>query len=150
MHAAVFAGVFAILYTAHLIADHWVQTHHQAEAKGTPGWPGRLACAAHVATHTLTSLAGLAALVWRTGLPLPPGPTALGLAVSAISHYAADRRTPLQRLGRLLGRGRYIQYATVLRTPAGTAQATGPGTALFHLDQSWHVCWLAIAALIIA
>lgn len=150
MHAAVFAGVFAILYTAHLIADHWVQTHHQAETKSAAGWPGRLACAAHVATHTLTSLAALLVLAWRTGLPLPAGPTGLGLAVSAISHYAADRRAPLQRLGRLLGRGRYIDYATVLRNPGGTAEATGPGTALFHLDQSWHIGWLAIAALIIA
>jgi hypothetical protein len=46
--------VFAALYAAHLVADHWVQTQRQAVTKGLPGWPGRIGCAAHVATYTAT------------------------------------------------------------------------------------------------
>ena len=150
MHAAAFAGVFAILYPAHLVADHWLQTHHQATTKDAVGWPGRWACASHVATHTAISLAALCLLAWHTGLPIRPVPAAIGLTVSAISHYVVDRRTPLRRLARLAGRGGYLAHATIVRKPTDDADATGPGTGLFHLDQSWHVCWLAIAALIIA
>jgi hypothetical protein len=55
MTAAVFAACFAALYTAHQVADHWLQTPAQAAGKGGPGWTGRLACARHVATLTLTA-----------------------------------------------------------------------------------------------
>ncbi|MER7268917.1 hypothetical protein ABT344_11500 [Micromonospora carbonacea] len=44
--AATFAAVFVALYVAHQVADHWVQTQHQADCKGQPGWAGRIACAA--------------------------------------------------------------------------------------------------------
>jgi hypothetical protein len=45
---------FAALFVAHQVADHWIQTQHQADTKGCPGWPGRIACAAHVASYTAT------------------------------------------------------------------------------------------------
>lgn len=53
---AVFAAVFVALYAAHQVADHWVQTQHQAETKGLAGWRGRIACAAHVTTYGITGL----------------------------------------------------------------------------------------------
>jgi hypothetical protein len=147
MHAITFAATFAALYAAHQVADHWIQTDHQAGTKGAAGWRGRLACMAHVATYTATSAVFLGALAWRCGLDLPSGHLAAGLAVSAVTHYFADRRTPLRRLAELVGSGRLW----VLGAPrAGHNDNPSLGTGAYALDQSWHVGWLFIAALVIA
>jgi hypothetical protein len=128
------AAVFAALYAAHQVADHWVQTQHQANAKGLAGWRGRIACAWHVGTYTVTALVALLALAWRTDLALSPVAVAAGLAVSAGTHYLADRRTPLRWMADRLGKD------------AGWLERGG---GLYALDQSWHVGWLFVAALII-
>lgn len=148
--AGTFAAVFVALYVAHLLADHWIQTEHQAVCKAQPGWPGRLACAGHVAAHTTACLVVLLVLPVFLGVHLDPGRVAAGLLVSAVTHYAADRRTPLLRLARLLGNGGYLDAATVVRKPNGEPESTGPGTALMELDQSFHLLFLLVAALIIA
>lgn len=144
---AVFAAVFATLYAAHPVADHWVQTQHQADTKGAPGWSGRLACAAHVATYTFTAVWALVALRHATGVALDPGHTAAGLAVSAISHYVADRRTPLKWLAEATGSRRF--YAVGAPRPGRDDNPT-IGTGAYALDQSWHVFFLFVAALVIA
>jgi hypothetical protein len=131
------AAVFMMLFAAHQVADHWVQSQHQADTKGSAGWRGRLACAAHVATYTATALAAVLALVWRTGLDVAPGAVAAGLTVSAVTHYIADRRTPLRRIADATGSGPFYRLNT-----AGINGA-------YLLDQSWHIGWLAVAALII-
>jgi hypothetical protein len=142
--AVTFAVVFAALGAGHQVGDYWVQTDRQAAAKAAPGWPGRRACAAHVATYTLTLAACLALAAWRLSVPVAAGPAAAGLAVSAVTHYAADRRRPLKRLAQVLGaslvpgKGRY--YA------AGDGLATGAA----YLDQAWHWIWLFVSALVIA
>ncbi|WP_327038803.1 DUF3307 domain-containing protein [Micromonospora maris] len=134
-HAAAFAAVFATLYAAHQVADHWIQTQHQADCKGQPGWAGRLACAAHVATYTATAVLALVFLIAGTGLRLDPSGVTVGLGISAVTHYIADRRTPLR------------QIADQLRkSPAWLDKAGG----MYALDQSWHVGWLFIAALFCA
>jgi hypothetical protein len=145
-----FAGTFAALYAAHEVADHWVQTSHQAGSKGAAGWAGRRACAAHVATYTLTAAATLAATDRAAGLNVSPRRAVAALALSAVTHYIADRRTPLKRLARLTGSSGMITHCTVVRTPDGQAQETGPGTGLYALDQSWHMGWLWASALIVA
>ncbi|MEU7176531.1 XRE family transcriptional regulator [Micromonospora aurantiaca] len=133
--AAVFAAVFAALYVAHQVADHWVQTQWQADCKSEPGWLGRLACAAHVATYTLTAAVTLTTVVLATGLRLDLWGVAVGLAVSAVSHYIADRRTPLRRLAEVLG-----------KDPHWLTRGGG----MYALDQSWHYGFLFIAALFCA
>lgn len=130
--AGAFAAVFATLYAAHQVADHWVQTQHQADQKGLPGWAGRIACAAHVATYTLTALVAVVALCVATGLRLAPWAVALGLVVSAISHYVADRRVPLRRLADLLGKDPWWLESG----------------GMYALDQAWHVGFLFVAALL--
>lgn len=147
---AVFPAVFVTLYVAHLVGDQWVQTSAQAAHKAHPGWPGRLACARHVLTYHLTLTIALAALCTTTGWTPHPGPAAAGLTISAITHYVADRRTPLIALASLAGLLGYINHCQAMRSPDSQPETTGPGTALFHLDQSWHITWLAIAAMIIA
>ncbi len=133
-----FAATFAALYAAHQVGDFWVQTEQQAATKGQPGWPGRIACAQHCATYTLTAFAALAALYWVTGATGPAWRLTAGLAVSAVTHYIADRRAPLRRIADAVGRGEFYRVA-------------GRGiNGAYLLDQSWHVGWLAITALVIA
>lgn len=141
-----FAATFAALYAAHTVADHWIQTQHQADTKGAPGWRGRLACAAHVATYTATGALALAATNHRTGLGLRAGRVAAGLALSGVTHYAADRRTPLRRLAEATGSGDF--YRMGAPRPGRDDNPTLGGA--YALDQAWHVGWLAATALVIA
>jgi hypothetical protein len=130
--AATFAVVAVTLFTAHYVADYWVQTNAQAQAKSGPGWPGRIACAAHVTTYTLTLAVFLGVVAWRFSLPLNPAAAVTGLAVNGLLHYVGDRRGPLRRLARLLGKGAYWD--------AGGAK---------DLDQAYHLGLFFITTLII-
>lgn len=132
---AAFAALFAALYAAHQVADHWVQTQHQADHKGGPGWPGRWACIRHCATYGLTQLAAIGALVVLLDLPVSAGPLTAGMTVNLGSHYLADRRAPLRWLADRLG-----------KDPGWLERGGG----LYALDQSWHVGWLFVSALVIA
>ncbi|WP_433297433.1 DUF3307 domain-containing protein [Actinoplanes sp. CA-030573] len=144
---ATFAAVFAALFVAHQVADHWVQTQRQADRKGLPGWPGRLACAAHVVTYTLTAVLAVALLPIVLHLPLSIGQLTAGLLVSAVTHYIADRRTPLKRLAVWFGADRF--YALGAPRP-GRDDNPSLGCGSYALDQSFHYLWLFAAALIIA
>jgi hypothetical protein len=118
----------AALLAAHEVADHWIQTDHQACTKGAPGWPGRRACAGHVAAYTATGALAVYAASRRLNVPLRPAELAAGL---------------VRREG-------YVTAVTVLRHPGAQPQETGPGTGLFHLDQSWHYGWIFVSALVAA
>lgn len=137
-HAITFAVVAAVFYAAHQVGDYWVQTNQQATEKGLPGWKGRRACASHVWSYTLTLAVFLAVSAWWLGLPLGLGNAAAGLAVSAVTHYVSDRRTPLARLADALGKGGFWRAREGLATGAGL------------LDQAWHWCWLLVSALVVA
>jgi hypothetical protein len=151
LSAATFGAVFAALFVAHQVADHWVQTNRQAAMKGQPGWAGRLACASHVATYTLTALVALQAVVSVLDLRLAAWRVAAGLAVSAVTHYIADRRAPLLRLAEAMqsttGKADFYRLGT---PRPGRDDNPTLGTGAYALDQSWHVGWLFVAALIIA
>ncbi len=134
-HVATFAAVFAALFAAHQVADHWIQTQHQADTKGQPGHTGRIACTAHVTTYTATAFGFLGMLAVTLGVDLRPGPVAAGLAISAITHYIADRRTPLRSMADKLGKN---------------AGWLDHGGGMYAMDQSWHYGWLFIAALVVA
>lgn len=136
----VFAVVFAALYAAHEVGDHWVQTHHQACGKGAADRRGRLLCAQHVASLTATKAIALVAVVLVTGLALSPWAAVAGLVVDAASHYWADRRFTLAALAVRL---RKADFANL-----GDGKAAPTGTGAYALDQSWHVGWLFVAALI--
>lgn len=128
------AGVFVALFVAHQVADHWVQTPHQSATKDQPGWAGRIACLVHVATYTATAQLFLVALVlvhkWQPDM----WQVTAGLSVSALTHYIADRRRPLRALAYGIGKDRvWVEKG-----------------GLYLLDQSFHIGWLYVAALIIA
>lgn len=119
--------IFAALFVGHQLGDHWVQSDGQATKKEHSA----RACVSHVITYELTILATLAALVLVTGATFHPLQWWTGLIVSAVSHYWADRRTPLRRLAGKLGKAGYWERG-----------------GAYQLDQSWHYLFLFIRALI--
>ena len=144
-------SVFALLYAGHMVGDHWIQTNAQALTKGRPGWVGRLACARHVTTLTATKAAFLTALALVTGWHPHLVALIVALVVDALSHYWADRRTTLAGLAGLVERvginGKTTFYA--LGSPRlGRDDNPSLGTGAYALDASWHIGWLAVAALI--
>ncbi|MEU2873485.1 transcriptional regulator [Streptomyces olivoreticuli] len=154
MSASTFAAVFVALYVAHSVGDHWVQTSHQAAAKGTPGWAGRLADARHVATLTVTKFIVLLPVAALLGLRLSALGLVLGLGGDAVSHWWADRRSTLAWLARVTGQAEFYSLGTPAH-PAHPVTAEGRpaahlGTGAYALDQSWHHLWLLVAALVIA
>ena len=139
-----FAVVYATLTASHEVADHWVQINSQAVVKGEPGWPGRLACASHVATYTATQCFALLAADRLLGLRLNPRRIAVALVVSAGTHYWADRSA---------GHWRDETPHGVARLAAVTGHADwlkGDPNAGYRMDQAWHKGFLWAAALIAA
>lgn len=145
--AITFAAVLPALLVAHTVADHWVQTSHQANTKGLPGWIGRRACAAHVATYTATT-AVVTGLLWMVfGLAITPLGFVAGQLVSAVTHYWADRRFTLARACTALGKQAFYRLGM---PRSGRDDNPTLGTGAYALDQSWHHGWLFITALITA
>lgn len=143
--ASTFATVFISLYAAHEVGDHWVQTGRQTCRKGASGWAGRLACARHVGT--LTGVKAVALGLAYGVLDIHPHPVALvaALLVDAVSHFWADRRLTLARLAERIGKGEFYRLGAPRE---GHDDVPHLGTGAYALDQSWHVGWLFIAALI--
>lgn len=164
MSALVFAASFAALFAAHQVGDHWPSTHRGAQRKGLTKvqavgaglhrHAGPRACAVHVATYTATAALFLAVMVWRTGLPVDLVRVVLGLAVSAVSHYWADRRRTLrwlcQRLDRVFPTLNKEAFYDLGAPRTGHDDNPSIGTGSYALDQSFHVLFLFIAALVIA
>jgi hypothetical protein len=144
--ATVFTATFAALYAAHEVGDHWLQTDPQACGKGAAGWAGRLLCAKHVATLTALKAGALGLVAVVLGLPLTPYAVAVALVVDAVSHYWADRRSILLALADWLGRTVLPGKGAFARLGDGAVAPTGTGA--YALDQSWHIGWLFISALI--
>ncbi|GAA2815587.1 hypothetical protein GCM10010441_45280 [Kitasatospora paracochleata] len=143
--AARFAATYALLRAAADVGDHWIQTHTQALTKGqhdhTEGQSsaaGRRACAAHVATYTATQAVALIGGSALLGMRLRPGRVAAALALSAATHYVADRRRPVQRLAEAVGKGDFYRLADHGMNGA------------YQLDQALHHGVEAVAALIAA
>lgn len=145
-----FVELFIALYAGHQVADHWFQTHGQANAKGLPGWPGRLADLRHVTTLTGTKVAAVALVWFMAGLAVTPW-AAVALAVDATSHYWADRKSTLLWLATAMGPrfGKGDFYRLGMPRP-GHDDNPSMGTGAYALDQAWHIGWLFIAALIAA
>jgi hypothetical protein len=142
--AARFSAVYAVLTASHEVGDHWSQIDAQATAKGEPGRAGAKACASHVASYTATQALALLAADRFLGLGVGWRRAAAALAVSAVTHYAADRQA---------GHWRDENPRGVARLAAVTGHAgwleRDPGSP-YLLDQSWHKGWIAVAAAVAA
>jgi hypothetical protein len=160
---AVFAATFAALYAGHHIGDYWVQTDHQARHKGDAGARGRQACLLHVGTYVVTQAVCLALMSTATEWVTSFWAGLAALAVSATTHYAADRREHglMFKLARLLpGKADFMRLGVpYMRTVTGTdGQIIGKvkgtpslGTGTWALDQAWHIALgVFVPALILA
>jgi hypothetical protein len=145
--AVTFAVVLGALLVVHNVADHWLQTHHQACAKGADGWTGRWACARHVATYTAATAGMVAVLAAVHLVDITPAGFVAGQVVSAVTHYWADRRKPLLVLAVLVGKRDYYHFGA---PRPGRDDNPGVGTGAYTLDQAWHWLWLLVAALLTA
>lgn len=145
MNAAIrFATAYAVLTASHEVADHWVQVDAWATVKGEPGPKGAKACAKHVASYTATQALALAAADRYLGLGLSPRRAVAALAVSAVTHYVADRQG---------GHWRDEHPRGIVRLAAATGHAgwlkRDPGSG-YLMDQAWHKGWIAVAAAVAA
>jgi len=141
--------MFAALYAAHLVGDHWAQTSRQAAWKGREGWEGRRACAVHIATLTACKAAAVTAL-HLSGQQVRPVRTALALAGDAVSHYLADRRSldPARGLARLAELAGLRDFWKLGAPRPGQDDNPVLGTGAYALDQAFHVgcLWAASVA----
>lgn len=145
-NAARFAASYAVLTAAHEVGDYLIQKDHDATTKGHPGTAGAAACLRHVASYTLTQAAALAAANYFLGLRIHPGRAASGLALSAVTHYVADRCN-----------GHWADSSDTAPTLVRFAHKHGktqwltrdPGTGPL-IDQAWHKGWIALAAALTA
>jgi hypothetical protein len=145
--AVTFAVVAVGLLIAHRVADHWVQTGHQAATKGRRDNAGRAACAWHVASYTVVTALVVAALWGAFQLDITWWGFVAGQLVSAVTHYWADRRFTLAGLATAMGKADF--YA--LGAPReGYRDNPVLGTGAYELDQSWHWGWLGVAAFLTA
>jgi hypothetical protein len=156
----VFVAVFSTLYAAHQVGDHWLQSsgsashkgmrRREALAAGLHPHTGPRACAVHVATYTATAALFLAAVVWRTHLALSLLRLVIALSISAVSHYWADRRYTLRWLCQQLDFIGKDTFYTLGQPRAGHDDNPTLGTGAYALDQSFHILFLFLAALIAA
>lgn len=139
-----FPSCYAALTAAHEGADHITQRDAHAVAKGKPGPEGQRACAGHVIEYTAAQAAALLLTDRGLGLRLDWRYATAGLAVSALTHYAADRSagrwgedpktqetTRMVRFANWLGKGTWLR-----RDPQ----------AGYRYDQAWHKVAIALAA----
>lgn len=104
-----FAAIAIALWVGHQVGDHWVQSDVDAQGKGRPGQEGRLHCMAHVSSYLFTQLICVA-LVSLVGATVSGWGLLAGLLVSGITHYIADRRTPLIKLAGLIpGKSNFVR-----------------------------------------
>jgi len=92
---AVFGAVLAVLWAAHDVGDHVVQTDRQAVRKSWPGRDGAWALGGHVASYTVVQLVAVGALRWWAGVRPSWWRTVVAVAFSAGSHALLDRRWPV-------------------------------------------------------
>jgi uncharacterized protein DUF3307 len=158
-----FAEAFVTLYVAHHVGDYWVQTDHQARHKGDAGAEGRWHCWAHVLSYMVTQGAMLAIMATVLDMYMNPWKVSAALFVSAVTHYAADRReygAVYWLARRIPGKANFLRLGMphVRLVKASDGQIVGKvddnptlGTGAWALDQSWHIFWgVFVAALIVS
>jgi hypothetical protein len=168
------AGLLGFGYLiAHNVADHWVQTTWEANNKGRKDSTGRAACLSHVVTYTFTITTVICALALIFHLPITWYGVLAGLAISAVTHYWADRRFTLQWFAGCLGKAEFYKLGqprditahTVVRKTGEEASTLrlrtsedthkeitwdnpSLGTGAYVLDQSWHWFWILVATVV--
>ncbi|WP_431881678.1 DUF3307 domain-containing protein [Micromonospora chalcea] len=147
INPGVVGALFAAVLPAHHAADYLFQRHSDAVNKGEAGAVGRRACTRHVASHTLVQVAAAYGMARATGVRLRPSSVLAGAAVSAITHWVADRREPLRKAAYALGKGEFHDLG---KARPGHDDNECVGTGAHFIDQAWHMVWLAPAVTLMA
>lgn len=135
--AAKAAAAYAALRTAAHVADHWVQTGHQAAHKGDSGVTGHRAMAGHIAGYAGAQAVALVAVNHLLDIGLKPRGIAAAVAFSAATHWFIDRRWPVRKLADATGH-------------RGFHDLGGPLGGAYILDQSAHHLMEGVAAVVAA
>ncbi|MFH8642282.1 hypothetical protein [Streptomyces goshikiensis] len=155
---AAFAAVLGLTRAAAAVGDHWIQDDYCAQVKrATDAAPvryedektetttkhgtahGRRACAWHCITYSATQALAVTAGARVLGIRLNPAAALAGLAISGLTHYAADRRVPdglLQTIAERTGKGRFFALADYGLNGA------------YLLDASFHQACETVGALV--
>ncbi|WP_329060571.1 hypothetical protein [Amycolatopsis sp. NBC_01480] len=176
---ALFGALASMFHGLHLWADHWLQRPKDAVLKGLHGdelvYPsdgtpvarvdglredeapvparvvGRRAATGHVLTYAAGQLVVTEAVALTLGMRIPWRARLVGAAINFGTHWIIDRRRPLLWLAKQVNRKDiYIAFATVVRKPGNPPDESGPGTALYDLDQGLHKLLSVIAAAVTA
>jgi hypothetical protein len=131
--AARFSAAYALFRIAADVADHWIQTDHQAQHKAKPGLEGHRALAGHVASYTVTQALVLLAGNRALGLGLRGRSMACALALSGATHYVIDRRWPVQKAANATKKMPFYEMG-------------GPLGGAYLMDQSAHHLMEGVAA----
>ncbi|MFC4497896.1 transcriptional regulator [Streptomyces ovatisporus] len=135
MRRTAFPAVYALLRVAADVADHWIQSDHQARHKAKPGAEGHKALAGHVASYTATQAVALAAGNHLLDLGLRPRSMLAALALSGATHYLIDRRWPVRKAAEVSGKGAFYDLG-------------GPLGGAYLLDQATHHLAEGVAAFV--
>lgn len=125
-----FATIFILLYVGHLLSDYPLQTDHQAGHKADCGAAGWRANLAHAGTHLVICGLMLAVGVLVLDVEVGVAPASAALLWIAGTHAVIDRRWPVARWMVFARQAKWAQHG---------------GAA--HVDQTFHITALAIAAL---
>lgn len=131
------AAAYAAMRTAAHVADHWLQTSHQAAHKADAGLDGHRAMAGHIASYAGAQAVALVAANQLLGMKLRPYRMAAAVAFSAATHWFIDRRWPVRKLCDATGK-------------RGFHDLGGPLGGAYILDQSAHHLMEAVAAVVAA
>lgn len=129
------SAAYAAFRAAGAVADHWLQTSHQAAHKADGGLAGHRVMARHVASYAGSQAVALVAANRLLGMNLRPSRIAAAVAFSAATHWFIDRRWPVRKLCDATGK-------------MGFHDMGGPLGGAYILDQSAHHMMEAVAAAI--
>jgi hypothetical protein len=122
-----FGAALAALWAVHDLADHVVQTDHQAATKAS-SWRGM---AGHIGTYHLVQAATLAALRALAGIRPSWRRTLAAVALSAGTHTLLDRRWPVVAILEATGSP---GFAASTEVPAALVDGTHPNWRQEQLD----------------
>lgn len=112
---------------------------------------GRRAVSRHVASYLAAQAIATIGVTRAVGYRVPVGALVAGAVINGGTHWVIDRRKPLLWLAKRVNhKDGYIDYATVQRKPGAKADTSGPGTALYELDQALHRGLGVVAAAVTA
>jgi Protein of unknown function (DUF3307) len=137
LRAVVFVVALVVLLVAHQVGDHVIQTDHQAAGKAGPGLTALWAMLGHLAGYHAVAAVLLVGTFAVLGLPLTWWGVLAGVAFSALTHAALDRRWPVRAILRRLGSPQF-------------AESTGPVCGMYAADHALHQLSLLGSALLIA